>query len=291
MRVTGHWRCLHSLASPASNSRSPRARVRRRHPPALRGQTPEECRPSKRQTKPRHPRDENTNSWSTSHTHTHCRREATQRGRGHTTRERPHNTEEATQHGRGHTTRERQHNPGEATPLTLSYALPLRVGSGLFGWAVASSGGQYRDPRKDPEKLAPIRPHAKRAPTQQFCWVGARFLRATPTGLEPATSAVTGRRANQLRYGANDELTSSSSRSPPKVILRGGSVRTFRSIQPSASILQIECPIRRPITHFAVRRRTSEPPWPRRTGTVILGRPRPCSRVLVPPQLAHGQTA
>ena len=26
--------------------------------------------------------------------------------------------------------------------------------------------------------------------------------RATPTGLEPATSAVTGRRANQLRYGA-----------------------------------------------------------------------------------------
>ena len=27
--------------------------------------------------------------------------------------------------------------------------------------------------------------------------------RATPTGLEPATSAVTGRRANQLRYGAS----------------------------------------------------------------------------------------
>jgi hypothetical protein len=26
--------------------------------------------------------------------------------------------------------------------------------------------------------------------------------RATPTGLEPAASAVTGRRANQLRYGA-----------------------------------------------------------------------------------------
>lgn len=30
----------------------------------------------------------------------------------------------------------------------------------------------------------------------------ALFVRATPTGLEPATSAVTGRRANQLRYGA-----------------------------------------------------------------------------------------
>ena len=29
-----------------------------------------------------------------------------------------------------------------------------------------------------------------------------RQKRATPTGLEPATSAVTGRRANQLRYGA-----------------------------------------------------------------------------------------
>ena len=29
-------------------------------------------------------------------------------------------------------------------------------------------------------------------------------LAATPTGLEPATSAVTGRRANQLRYGALD---------------------------------------------------------------------------------------
>ena len=29
------------------------------------------------------------------------------------------------------------------------------------------------------------------------------LLRATPTGLEPATSAVTGRRANQLRYGAS----------------------------------------------------------------------------------------
>ena len=27
-------------------------------------------------------------------------------------------------------------------------------------------------------------------------------LAATPTGLEPATFAVTGRRANQLRYGA-----------------------------------------------------------------------------------------
>ena len=29
---------------------------------------------------------------------------------------------------------------------------------------------------------------------------------ATPTGLEPATSAVTGRRANQLRYGALQQV-------------------------------------------------------------------------------------
>jgi hypothetical protein len=33
-----------------------------------------------------------------------------------------------------------------------------------------------------------------------------RLRLATPTGLEPATSAVTGRRANQLRYGANEML-------------------------------------------------------------------------------------
>src|SRR5674476_1038540 len=32
---------------------------------------------------------------------------------------------------------------------------------------------------------------------------------ATPTGLEPATSAVTGRRANQLRYGALGKAISS----------------------------------------------------------------------------------
>ena len=31
-------------------------------------------------------------------------------------------------------------------------------------------------------------------------------MTATPTGLEPATSAVTGRRANQLRYGALSDL-------------------------------------------------------------------------------------
>ncbi len=39
--------------------------------------------------------------------------------------------------------------------------------------------------------------HAKRPPRER-----GPFRMATPTGLEPATSAVTGRRANQLRYGA-----------------------------------------------------------------------------------------
>ena len=39
-----------------------------------------------------------------------------------------------------------------------------------------------------------------RARTETY-WPGL----ATPTGLEPATSAVTGRRANQLRYGANED--------------------------------------------------------------------------------------
>jgi hypothetical protein len=33
---------------------------------------------------------------------------------------------------------------------------------------------------------------------------GRSAASATPTGLEPATSAVTGRRANQLRHGAPD---------------------------------------------------------------------------------------
>ena len=37
---------------------------------------------------------------------------------------------------------------------------------------------------------------------------------ATPTGLEPAASAVTGRRANQLRYGARMVLA------PPVVLVK-----------------------------------------------------------------------
>mgnify|MGYP006914488261 CR=1 FL=1 len=40
------------------------------------------------------------------------------------------------------------------------------------------------------------------APGSVFPQAEGRSCLATPTGLEPATSAVTGRRANQLRYGA-----------------------------------------------------------------------------------------
>ena len=40
---------------------------------------------------------------------------------------------------------------------------------------------------------------------------------ATPTGLEPATSAVTGRRANQLRYGAWIGLTDRYPASPEPI--------------------------------------------------------------------------
>lgn len=43
---------------------------------------------------------------------------------------------------------------------------------------------------------------APAAPAPERC-DGRAALLATPTGLEPATSAVTGRRANQLRYGAS----------------------------------------------------------------------------------------
>ncbi len=39
---------------------------------------------------------------------------------------------------------------------------------------------------------------------------------ATPTGLEPAASAVTGRRANQLRYGAMMVLGGGACASLPK---------------------------------------------------------------------------
>jgi hypothetical protein len=63
-------------------------------------------------------------------------------------------------------------------------------------------------------------------------------LMATPTGLEPATSAVTGRRANQLRYGAlrwnvcssrrAGEADSGAKCSGPRTMLRTASHRMAR---------------------------------------------------------------
>ena len=38
--------------------------------------------------------------------------------------------------------------------------------------------------------------------TGRVSYLNPAHCMATPTGLEPATSAVTGRHANQLRYGA-----------------------------------------------------------------------------------------
>src|SRR4051794_35409028 len=51
---------------------------------------------------------------------------------------------------------------------------------------------------REPER-ALIRPSPDQSPCTSRCFVASM---ATPTGLEPAASAVTGRRANQLRYGA-----------------------------------------------------------------------------------------
>ena len=49
----------------------------------------------------------------------------------------------------------------------------------------------------------PGQPAARKSSSPRTMMSGAMSLRlATPTGLEPAASAVTGRRANQLRYGA-----------------------------------------------------------------------------------------
>ena len=48
----------------------------------------------------------------------------------------------------------------------------------------------------------PVAAYRSEPRAAQIIWPIAAL--ATPTGLEPATSAVTGRRANQLRHGAFD---------------------------------------------------------------------------------------
>ena len=51
---------------------------------------------------------------------------------------------------------------------------------------------------------------------------------ATPTGLEPATSAVTGRRANQLRYGANHAELACGTRTPNGIRTRATALKGRR---------------------------------------------------------------
>ncbi len=56
------------------------------------------------------------------------------------------------------------------------------------------------------------------------------LLLATQTGLEPATSAVTGRRANQLRYWAFPETKQLLVRSSPQVFYNKWQRTLFRSL-------------------------------------------------------------
>ena len=56
-----------------------------------------------------------------------------------------------------------------------------------------------------------------------------------PTGLEPATSAVTGRRANQLRYGAlleSTEVNSISSNSALQIVRFASTSTGFEPVLP-----------------------------------------------------------
>src|SRR3954451_347780 len=83
------------------------------------------------------------------------------------------------------------------------------------GWALAASageGGEGCRPARTPVwevARGGVEPPTFRfsvGRSYQLSYLAGRAAnrpRATPTGLEPATSAVTGRRANQLRYGAS----------------------------------------------------------------------------------------
>ena len=77
---------------------------------------------------------------------------------------------------------------------------------------------------------------------------------ATPTGLEPATSAVTGRRANQLRYGALLMV----------LVLVVLVVRIPNGIRTRAAAVKGRCP--RPLNDGAVKLATSLLPTHNTTG-------------------------
>ena len=80
---------------------------------------------------------------------------------------------------------------------------------------LAGPGGLYPTPRPAPEPVAGG-PGERRTLPDRDCDPGAM---ATPTGLEPAASAVTGRRANQLRYGARCAAIFSCFRSAVSAVL------------------------------------------------------------------------
>jgi hypothetical protein len=74
-----------------------------------------------------------------------------------------------------------------------------RDSAGKYGLSCANAGGQGRDRTGDlPLFRRTLIPTELPGPTAPLCLAAV----ATLTGLEPATSAVTGRRANQLRHRA-----------------------------------------------------------------------------------------
>ncbi len=73
--------------------------------------------------------------------------------------------------------------------------------------------GRARDGRRSPYRTASILQKSDWSTKNPASGSDAgHFKVATPTGLEPATSAVTGRRANQLRHGASWQFARRSRR-------------------------------------------------------------------------------
>ena len=76
------------------------------------------------------------------------------------------------------------------------------MGKATVGNAVVGRGGQARARTGDLSIFSRTLYQLSYLAQRTCAAIGPGASSATPTGLEPATSAVTGRRANQLRYGA-----------------------------------------------------------------------------------------
>ena len=83
--------------------------------------------------------------------------------------------------------------PGWALDLEIRVSIPIKISN------VARAGVEPATFRVSVERSYQLSYLATQ--NRSTSWMKTD-LAATPTGLEPATSAVTGRRANQLRYGA-----------------------------------------------------------------------------------------